>query len=84
MAVVLAIWPPEHEWSKAAWLGYIATARRISERRMILAGYRLADLLRGFWATRHSTETAVQKQKESEFSPVFLGRKNFDCAQLLR
>jgi hypothetical protein len=27
-------------------LDYIATARRVADRRMVLAGYRLADVLR--------------------------------------
>jgi S1/P1 Nuclease len=32
-------------------VGYVAIARRIADRRMILAGYRLADLLT--WLTRN-------------------------------
>ena len=33
-------------------VGYVVSASRIADRRMILAGYRLADLLRGLWAVR--------------------------------
>jgi hypothetical protein len=35
-------------------VGYVVSARRIADRRMILAGYRLADLLGGLWAIRFS------------------------------
>jgi hypothetical protein len=69
-------------------VGYVISASRIADRRMILVGYRLADLLTRFWQLGKKrsrlAEIAVQKQKESDILPVFPGEKNFDCAQLLR
>jgi hypothetical protein len=34
--------------------GYVVSARRIADRRTILTGYRLADLLQRLWAVRLS------------------------------
>ena len=62
-------------------VSYISTAKRIADRRIILAGYRLADLLMRVAANElkkrsRVAETAVPKQKESHILPVFLERKN--------
>ena len=47
--------------------GYVASASRIADRRMILAGYRLADLL-----TR-----VLKAEGEILFNPrVLIGKKN--------
>jgi hypothetical protein len=70
-------------------VGYVVSASRIADRRIILAGYRLADLLR--WVCRQLGKkrfrlaaTTVPKQKESDSSLLLLGRKNFDYASVLR
>ena len=70
-------------------VGYVVSASRIADRRMILAGYRLAYLLR--WVCRQLGKkrfrlaaTTVPKQKRIRQSLVLLGRKNFDYASVLR
>jgi len=38
--------------------GYVISARWIADRRMILAGYRLTDVLTRMWSTRQTSEQA--------------------------
>jgi hypothetical protein len=69
-------------------MGYVVSASRIADRWMMLAAYRLADLLTRVWATldkkRSRPPKLLYRNKENPtFSPFCRG-KNFDCSSLLR
>jgi hypothetical protein len=49
-------------------VGYLVIASRIADRRMMLAGYRLADLLTRLWAVRLSRSSG----SPFPFSPTYL------------
>jgi hypothetical protein len=67
-------------------VGYVASASRIADRRMILAGYRLADLLKAnddaswlwvqAWVRRHPSGS----RREGAHNRTSLGREPYAIA----